>query len=64
MWTCAAVHAVYNFCGTLLSRFGEGIRWDPVTVVLTVVLGLAAAVFLLWFLWTAEDRGTLTGKNE
>lgn len=64
VWMCAAVHAVYNFCGTLLSRFGEGIRWDTLTVVLTVLIGLFAAVFLLWFLWTAEDRGNLTGKNE
>jgi membrane protease YdiL (CAAX protease family) len=64
VWMCAAVHAVYNFCGTLLSRFGEGIRWDALTVALTVVLGLAAAVFLLWFLWNAEDRGSLTGKTE
>ena len=64
VWMCAAVHAVYNFCGTLLSRFGEGIRWDALTVALTVVLGLAAAVFLLWFLWNAEDRGNLTGKTE
>ena len=54
VWMCAAVHAVYNFCGTILSRFGEGIRWDPVTILLTVGIGLAASVFILFYLLRAD----------
>ena len=64
VWVCAAVHAVYNFCGTLLSRFGEGIRWDVPTVVLTVILGLAAALLVLRFLWRERDVSRLLPENE
>ena len=51
---CAAVHAVYNFCGTVLARFGEGIRWDALTIALTAGIGLAAAVPILAYLLRAD----------
>ncbi len=56
VWLCAAIHAVYNFCGTVVPRLGEGNGWDPVTVTLTVLLGLAAAFFLVRFLWRTDER--------
>ena len=63
VWICAALHAVYNFCGTLLSRYGEGIRWDPVTVVFTSVLAvLASAVCLVWLLKTDPPVDGLRGE--
>lgn len=65
VWMCAAVHAVYNFCGTLLSRFGEGIRWDKATVVLTVAVGSAAAVLIVRFLLRADaDLEKLLPQHE
>ncbi len=54
VWMCAAVHAVYNFCGTVLARFGEGIRWDALTIALTAGIGLAAAVLILAYLIGAD----------
>ena len=50
VWAAAAGHAVYNFCGTILSRFGEGLRWDRVTVWLTAGLGLVVTAVMLGFL--------------
>ena len=51
VWVCAAVHAVYNFCGTVLSRFGEGIRWDVLTVVGTAAVGVLVTLVMLRYLW-------------
>ena len=56
VWMCAAVHAVYNFCGTILSRFGEGVRWDSLTVGLTVGIGAAAGVLILCYLLRADNE--------
>ena len=56
VWMCAAVHAVYNFCGTILSRFGEGVRWDSLTVGLTVGIGAAAGVLILIYLLRADSE--------
>lgn len=56
VWLCAAVHAVYNFCGTILSRFGEGLRWDSLTVALTVGIGAVAGVLILCYLLRADGE--------
>ena len=56
VWMWTAVHAVYNFCGTILSRFGEGVRWDNLTVGLTVGIGLAAGIFIFCYLLRADGE--------
>ncbi|MBR5364780.1 MAG: CPBP family intramembrane metalloprotease [Clostridia bacterium] len=58
VWPCAAIHAVYNFCGTVVPRLGEGNGWDPVTITLTVLLGIFTASVLLRFLWKTDERET------
>lgn len=58
VWLCAAIHAVYNLCGTVVPRLGEGSGWDPVTVTLTVLFGLLTAAVLLRFLWKTDERET------
>ncbi|MBO7405038.1 MAG: CPBP family intramembrane metalloprotease [Clostridia bacterium] len=55
VWPCAAIHAVYNFCGTIVPRLGEGNGWDPVTIILTAVLGMVTAAVLLRFLWKTDE---------
>ena len=45
---CAWVHAVYNFCGLLVSELGRWdfyAVWNVPTVCITVLLGAAAIVF-------------------
>ncbi len=52
-------HAVYNFCGLLIPTVGEGALWDVPTVVVTAVLAVAAAVYVLWVLLKTPDRDLL-----
>ncbi len=59
VWLCAAIHAVYNFCGTVVPRLGEGDGWDPVTVTVTVLLGLLTAVLFVRSLWRTVDAEDL-----
>lgn len=44
-------HTVYNFCGRLVPTCGTGEIWDAPTVVITVVLSLAAAAVTLLVLF-------------
>ena len=64
VWLCATIHAVYNFCGTVVPRLGEGNGWDPVTVTVTILLGLLTAVLLVRFLLrqTEDDADLLPMK--
>ena len=59
VWLCAAIHAVYNFCGTVVPRLGYGNGWDPVTIAVTVLLGFFTAVLLVRFLRQTEDDADL-----
>ena len=59
VWLCAAIHAVYNFCGTVVPRLGSGNGWDPVTIAVTVLLGFFTAVLLVRFLRQTEDDADL-----
>ena len=54
VFLCAAVHFIYNLGGTLLSRLGEGNQWDPITVTVTVILGLLTAVVMLLTLYRSD----------
>ena len=45
-------HAVYNFGGLLVNRLGEGQIFDTPTVILTVILAVVCAVFLLFALFS------------
>ncbi|MGM9641875.1 MAG: lysostaphin resistance A-like protein [Eubacteriales bacterium] len=57
IWLCVALHAIYDFCGFLVPKLGEGVIWDPVTVTLTAVLGVFAFVFMLiWLLRITPER--------
>lgn len=47
IWWCVLVHAIYDFCGGLLPTLGSGHWWDTPTVVLTAVLGVFTAFFMV-----------------
>lgn len=51
LWLCVLLHAVYDFGGFFVETLGEGRIWDPVTVTLTAVLGVLAALWLAYVLW-------------
>ncbi len=46
IWLCVLLHAVFDFCGSLIPTCGEGRIWEPVTVTMTVVIAVAATVIL------------------
>ena len=46
IWYCVLLHFVYDLGGTIL-YLGGGVRWDTVTVIITAVLGVAVAVFMV-----------------
>ena len=47
VWLCVVLHAVYDFCGTLLPTLGGGTWWDTPTVIFTAVLAVATAAYLI-----------------
>lgn len=48
IWLCVALHAIYDFCGTLMPTLGGGTWWDTPTVIFTAVLAVATAAYLIW----------------
>lgn len=46
LWLCVLIHAIFNFCGALVPRCGEGTIWEPLTVTLTVIIALATTVYM------------------
>ena len=47
IWLCVLLHAVYDFCGSLVPMFGEGVIWNAPAVILTVAVSLAAVVYFI-----------------
>ncbi len=47
LWHCILLHAVYNFCGGVVPRFGGGTIWDTPTVILTVLVSVAVAIYVI-----------------
>ena len=60
VWTCAFVHAVFNFCGNLISsERGLGIGafsdvWCLEEVLLTAAVGVAAIVYFVFLLYRSK----------
>lgn len=48
IWLCVALHAIYDFCGTLMPTLGAGTWWDTPTVIFTALLAVATTVYLIW----------------
>ena len=47
IWLCVALHAIYDFCGTLMPTLGAGTWWDTPTVIFTALLAVATAAYLI-----------------
>lgn len=56
IWLCALLHAIYDFCGTLMPTLGAGTWWDTPTVVFTAVLAVATAAYLVWQFFRLDLR--------
>ena len=47
IWHCVLIHAVYNFCGGVVPELGSGAIWNTPTIILTVVVSVAVAVYVV-----------------
>lgn len=45
LWIPILIHAVFNFAGGLIPTLGRGEIWDRATVVLTVIVSVAVAIY-------------------
>ncbi len=67
IWICVAIHALFNFCGAVIPRLGEGEIWDTFTIVLTVIVSLAVTVYMVIFFVKDEMsvvKGIYKKENE
>ena len=47
IWLCAVLHAIYDFCGMLIPQLGTGQLWDTPTVIITLILSILTAIYIL-----------------
>lgn len=47
IWLCVVIHGLFNFCGAVVPRCGEGEIWDTFTVILTVLVSLAVLAYMI-----------------
>lgn len=47
VWHCVLIHAVYNFCGGVVPRFGGGDIWTAPEIALTAVVAVAVAIYVI-----------------
>ncbi len=64
IWYCVILHAVYNFAGGVVPECGGGVIWDTPTVILTAVVAVAVAVYVVYMLFKIkpEDIDKLLDK--
>ncbi|MBR6049897.1 MAG: CPBP family intramembrane metalloprotease [Clostridia bacterium] len=47
VWLAALVHAVYNFCGHIVPRLGEGKMLNAPQIIITVIISLFCAIYII-----------------
>ena len=66
IWVCALIHAIYNFCGGVVPRLGEGVIWTAPEVALTAVLAVVVIVYCVYRFVTMplDNAKNLFGENK
>lgn len=54
VWYCVILHAVYNFAGGLIPNCGAGIIWSVPEIILTAVVSVFVAVYVIYLLLTIK----------
>ena len=47
IWLCVLVHAVYNFCGNIVPRLGEGEMLNVPQIIITVIISVLCAIYIV-----------------
>ena len=58
LWLCVVIHGLFNFCGAVVPRCGEGEIWDAFTVILTVAVSLAVLAYMI-VIFIKDDARTV-----
>ena len=45
IWCCVILHALYNFCGGIISDYGSGTQWTSGEVIFTALVSVMVAVY-------------------
>ncbi len=54
IWLCVLLHALFDFCGSLVPTLGAGRFWDTPTIVITVLLAVATTAYMVWQFFRLE----------
>ncbi len=65
IWYCVLLHAVYNFAGGVVPECGGGIIWPISTIILTAVIAIIVAAYVIYLLFkiTPEEIDALFSEN-
>jgi len=47
IFICISVHAIYNFCGQVVTRLGSGFIWSSAQIILTTFVGIICAALII-----------------
>ena len=68
VWLCVIVHAIYNFCGQIVPRLGEGEMLNVPQIVITVIISVLCAIYIVITLIKTDisdaDRLYSDGRSE
>ena len=56
VWHCALIHAVYNFCGGIVSNYGTGKIWTAPEVILTVIVSVVVIFYVTVALYKTKPN--------
>ena len=56
IWYCVLLHAVYNFCGGIISDYGVGVQWTPAEIIFTAVVAVIVTVYFVVLFITCVFR--------
>lgn len=47
IFLCISVHAIYNFCGQIVTKLGSGFFWSTAQIILTAFVGIICAALII-----------------
>ena len=47
IWCCVILHALYNFCGGIISDYGSGVQWTFAEVIFTAIVAVIVAIYFV-----------------
>lgn len=66
IWLCVLFHALYNFCGGLVSEYGSGTQWTSTEIIFTAAISVVVGIYVLVLFLKMPNAlaKDLVGRNE